>query len=237
MTDGRNSSVSPQPQAIAVSRLFSGVPETIREELTRAAHPVSIAKHARLFEQGDAGETMYLVQRGRIEISILSEAGRKIVLNHIPEGHCFGEVSMVDGQKRTASAIAVTPSVVLPITRQCFLKAARDCPQLAINLTEILCERLRWVSASVEEYALMSLDLRLARRLISLHARFGGASGNIAVTQSDLADHVGATRESTNKILMRWKDNEIVAMKRGEIQIRDMTALERIAHGELSAQA
>jgi CRP/FNR family transcriptional regulator, cyclic AMP receptor protein len=227
----------PQPiaakqQALAVSRLFLNIPDDVRAMITTATQPVPVAKHASLFEYGDEGDSMYVVQRGRIEISILNSAGRKIILNQIPDGHCFGEISMVDRLKRTASAIALEPSIVLPVSRNTFLKATQSCPQLAINLAEILCERLRWVSASVEEYALFAIDLRLARRLLSMHASFGGANGEVKATQNDLAEYIGATRESTNKILMRWKLDGLVGLKRGSFFILDKPRLERIAIGE-----
>lgn len=219
-------------QALSISRLLNQVPDDVQATFISSAKPVSIARHASLFEHGDAGDTMYVVQQGRIEISILSKSGRKIILNQIPAGHCFGEISMVDKQNRTASAIAVEPSVVLPVTRSTFLKASLACPQLAINLAEILCERLRWVSASVEEYALFAIDLRLARRLLSMHTNFADEHGHVAATQSDLAEYIGATRESTNKILMQWKSDGLVNLKRGSVQILNPAQLKRIAQSE-----
>jgi CRP/FNR family transcriptional regulator, cyclic AMP receptor protein len=220
-------------QALSISRLLNEVPENVRAAFIASAQPLAIARHASLFEHGDAGDTMYVVQQGRIEISILSKSGRKIILNQIPEGHCFGEISMVDKQHRTASAIAVEPSVVLPVTRNTFLKASLACPQLAVNLAEILCERLRWVSASVEEYALFAIDLRLARRLLSMHTNFADEHGHVAATQSDLAEYIGATRESTNKILMQWKSDGLVGLKRGSVQILNPERLRSIAQSEM----
>lgn len=232
MSGPHNQHISSKQKALAVSRLFLQIPDTVKAMITTAAQSVPVAKHAALFEYGDEGDTMYIVQQGRIEISILSTAGRKITLNQIPEGHCFGEISMVDRLKRTASAIAIEPSVVLPVSRSTFLKATQTCPQLAINLAEILCERLRWVSASVEEYALFAIDLRLARRMLSMQASFAGANGDVKATQNDLAEYIGATRESTNKILMRWKLDGVISLKRGSFQILDKARMERLATGE-----
>ena len=177
---------------------------------------------------------MYVVQEGRIEISNVTEDGRKIVLNQVGPGHCVGEISMVDNGVRTASAIALEDTRVLAVSRATFFEAARLCPQLSLNLMEILCQRLRWVSDSVEEYALHSFELRLARRLLVLNQSFGDGESSVGITQNSLADFAGATRESVNKTLMQWKQDGLVDVQRGRILLKEIQALERIALGETS---
>ncbi|HLA01743.1 MAG TPA: helix-turn-helix domain-containing protein, partial [Aestuariivirga sp.] len=83
---------------------------------------------------------------------------------------------------------------------------------------------------SVEDYALLSLDRRLARRLLLLHDQFARPDGAIEIAQSDLADFAGATRESTNKILMHWKRLSLISLKRRTIHLKDRAKLDRIAH-------
>jgi CRP/FNR family transcriptional regulator, cyclic AMP receptor protein len=217
---------------LTVTQLLKGIPDVVKAELLAASKPLAIRQHARLFAHGDPGDAMYIVQQGRIEISIVNQAGRKIVLNQVSVGNCVGEISMIDGQRRTASAEALEHSVVLPVTRAIFMRLAVSCPQLAINLAEMLCERLRWVSASVEEYALFSIDLRLARRLLSLNELFADREGYVAATQSDLAEFVGATRESANKILMQWKADGLILLKRGSFRIQDKARLALIAYSD-----
>ena len=102
--------------------------------------------------------------------------------------------------------------------------------ELAITIAEVLCERVRWVSDAVEDYALHSLDRRLARRLILLHDQFSRSDGIIEIAQSDLADFAGATRESTNKILMNWKSHGLISLGRRSIHLIDRERLYRIAH-------
>ena len=137
---------------------------------------------------------------------------------------------MIDNQVRTASAVALEPTTLQPIGRATFFAAARLCPELAITIAEILSERVRWVSDSVEDYALLPLDRRLARRLLVLHDQFSGPDGIIEIAQSDLADFAGATRESTNKILMHWKNLGLISLKRRTIQLKNKARLDQIAH-------
>ncbi|MEP7173210.1 MAG: Crp/Fnr family transcriptional regulator [Aestuariivirga sp.] len=218
--------------AVTVSRLLANIPEEIRQFLFGTSQAVYLKKSQTLFDRGDAGGTLYVVQSGRIEISLLTEVGKKMVFNQIGHGHCIGEIGMVDGFRRTASAIALEDSSLLPVSRTTFLEAARRCPQLAINMMEILCERLRWVSDSVEEYALHSLQLRLARRILVLYRNFGETDGAIKITQNDLADFAGATRESTNKILMQWKNDKLITLGRSKINVIELEKLERIAFSD-----
>lgn len=218
--------------SVTLSRLFEGIPEDVRQFVLGNSQAVHLRKGQALFDRGDEGGTLYVVQTGRIEISLFTEVGRKMVFNQIGPGQCIGEIGMVDGFHRTASAIAIEDSSLLPVSRGTFLQAARQCPQLAINMMEILCERLRWVSDSVEEYALHSLQLRLARRLLVLYRNFGEADGAVKITQNDLADFAGATRESTNKILMQWKIDKLITLGRSKINVIDLAKLERVAFAD-----
>jgi CRP/FNR family transcriptional regulator, cyclic AMP receptor protein len=220
----------PADRSVLISRLFHGITDDARKLIQTSALPLSLKKGQRLFERGDPGGTMYVVLDGCIEISVVSAAGRKISLNLIGAGNCFGEVNMIDNQVRTASAVALEPTSLQPIGRSTFFAAARLSPELAIAIAEILCERIRWVSDSVEDYALLTLDRRLARRLLLLHDQFARPDGAIEIAQSDLADFAGATRESTNKILMHWKSLGLISLKRRTIHLQDKAKLDQIAH-------
>lgn len=214
----------------SMARLFQGLSDEARKLILDAALPLTLKKGQRLFERGDPGGTMYVVTLGLIEISIVSPNGRKVSLNLISAGNCFGEVNMIDNRSRTASAVALEPSSLQPLGRSTFFAAARLSPELAITIAEILCERVRWVSDAVEDYALLSLDRRLARRLLVLHDQFSRSDGAIEIAQSDLADFAGATRELTNKILMNWKSLGLISLGRRSIRLEDRERLEQIAH-------
>jgi CRP/FNR family transcriptional regulator, cyclic AMP receptor protein len=225
--NGRENSVS-------MSRFFRGVEQDVRDFMLGSTAPLNLKKGQRLFERGDPGGVMYIVLDGRMEISMITESGRKISLNLIESGNCFGEISMFDRCDRTASAVAIEPTRLQPINHETFITAAKRCPALALTLIEILCERVRWISDSVEEYALLSLERRLARRLIMLQQKFVNDDGSINIAQSDLADFAGSSRESTNKVLMHWKSLGIIAIGRRAITLQDKAKLEQIAF-EVSA--
>lgn len=220
---------APLDRVLPMTRLFQGLSEEARKLILTSALPLNLKKGQRLFERGDPGGTMYVVNQGLIEISMVSTNGRKISLNLISAGNCFGEVNMIDNRSRTASAVALHATSLQPIARNTFFAAARLSPDLAITIAEILCERVRWVSDAVEDYALLSLDRRLARRLLLLHDQFSRSDGAIEIAQSDLADFAGATRESTNKILMTWKNLGLISLGRRSIHLLDRERLDQIA--------
>jgi CRP/FNR family transcriptional regulator, cyclic AMP receptor protein len=231
-------SVKPVPalaKAVTLDRLFTGVDGVARDFVLGSSQPVTIKKHAAVFEKDDSSGAMYILQAGRLEICIIGQMGRKIVLNQIAPGQCIGEIGMLDTLPRTASAIAMENSKLLSVSRKVFLEAVQRSPQLAVNLMEVLCERLRWVSDSVEEYALHSLELRLARRLLVMESNFSDAQGYVNITQTDLADFAGATRESVNKLLMHWKSEGLIEVSRGKILVLDRDRLSLFAHGEMAS--
>ena len=121
------------------------------------------------------------------------------------------------------------PTELFGLSRDTFLATAMKHPELGLALAFMLGDRLRWVSDTVEDYALLPLDRRLARRLLVLFDRFGGTDNSLIISQSDLADFAGATRESTNRQLIAWQKRGWIGMLRKSIQLRDRDALSRLA--------
>jgi CRP/FNR family transcriptional regulator, cyclic AMP receptor protein len=216
-------------EALSVAPLFQGVDLASLEPLLATRPVIRLDNGQLLFDRGDAGGVMFVLVLGRIEISALTESGRKIVLNLIEPGGCFGEIAMYDGRDRTARAVAAAPSVVLPIARATFIAAMEQSPVLARNLIGLLCERVRWTSNSVEDYALLPLDRRLAKRILTLRETVVSPDGSISIPQSDLADFVGASREATNKILMQWKAMGVISIGRRKISLLKAEKLDAIA--------
>lgn len=173
---------------------------------------------------------MYIVLSGRVEVYAMSESGRKVSLNLVPHGECIGEISMFDNFPRSASVVAQEDTILQPISKATFIAATAKSNMLALNMIDILCDRFRWTSNAVEDFAILSLERRLARRLLLLDERFADEQGEISITQNDLADFVGASREATNKVLMQWKAVGLIDIRRGSIKLQAMDRLDLLAH-------
>jgi CRP/FNR family transcriptional regulator, cyclic AMP receptor protein len=215
--------------AMAGASAFKNAPEEARQALFKSGHLLSLKSGELLFQHGEPGGSMFVVVSGLIEVSVLTLEGRKVSLNRLGNSECFGEISMIDGRSRTADGVALIDTRLLSITHDAFFDAAKRYPELGFAMVQLLCERVRWLSDSVEDYAILPLERRLARRLQVLFDRFGGEKRSIEIAQIDLADFVGATRESVNKILIGWRRRGLISMGRKTILLIKKDGLSEIA--------
>src|ERR1700748_3052856 len=131
------------------------------EQLCRYAKHAILKRGATIFSRGDPGNSLIAVISGTVKISISSPDGRSAILNLIGSGEIFGEVAVLDGQARTADAIAHSNCEIFVIDRREFLPFVRSQPALAMKFIELLCTRLRWTSDQVEQVILQDLPGRL----------------------------------------------------------------------------
>ena len=195
----------------------------------------NVGAGAIVFSQGDAGDALYGVVTGRVRISALSGEGREVFLNDMEPGDTFGEIALLDGAVRTATATATAASELVLIGRAGFLQLLRSEPELCFRLLELLCRRIRWTSGLAEDSALLDSPSRLARRLLALahpQDRAVGSAAELALSQQELARYLGLSRQIVNQYLQQWKARGWVALGRGRITLLDTTALRVIAAGE-----
>src|SRR6202163_4954581 len=197
------------------------------DQLCRYAKHATLKRGATIFSKGDPGNSLVAVISGTVKISISSADGRSAILNLIGPGEIFGEVALLDGQARTADAIANTNCEIFVIDRREFLPFVRSQPELAMKFIELLCARLRWTSDQVEQVILQDLPGRLASALIRLAEKHKLAPGDqtIAVTQQEMSEMVGMTRESINKQLRVWATRKWVRLEHGAIVVLDAEPL------------
>ena len=180
-----------------------------------------------LFSQGEAADAFFILDSGEIEISVLSAGGRKLSLEVMTPGEVFGEIGLFAGH-RTATATALGPARLRRVRRADLLRALRAEPDLALQLIDLLCDRLRAISAKLEERAFLPLPMRLASRILHLDGKVSSPEGVIPVSQADLADFAGATREAVAKTLAGWRARGWVALTRGAVRVLDRAALEEL---------
>jgi len=199
--------------------------EPLRRVIADLAFEIRLAEGETLFAQGDVGDALYFVDGGAVEISVLSSDGRKFSLNVMRQGDVFGEIALLDGSPRTATAIAFEPCILRCVRRDDLLAQLKHRSDLAFDFIQLLCGRLRWVHELLEDRAFLPLSCRVAKRLLVLCDQLGQPSGAIAISQAELADFLGATREGVAKILGSFRAIGIIDLSRGSITIRNTQAL------------
>jgi CRP/FNR family transcriptional regulator, cyclic AMP receptor protein len=186
-----------------------------------------------LVRKGDPGTSMMVVLEGRVQICTRSEEGREFVVNIINPGELFGEIALLDGSDRTADAVTMDPCELMILERRDFMPFLRDHPDACLRLLEVLCKKLRWTTGVLEAALFLEGPSRLARVLVHLASLYGhkvdqGIELRIRLSQQQLANMVGMSRESINKQLGQWRDDGIVAIEDGRILITDLDALQEI---------
>jgi CRP/FNR family transcriptional regulator, cyclic AMP receptor protein len=207
--------------------LFGKLGADAIDRLTSYAHTKTFTAGATVFERGDPGDGLFAVLVGTVRIGNRSADGKDAVFNLIKPGEIFGEIALLDGRERTADAQAATDCTLLLIDRRDFIPLLTGQPELAMKLIELLCARLRHTSEQVEDMLFLDLPRRLAKTLLWLTAN--SPSRRLAITQREVGQIVGMTRESTNKQLRDWEEQKWVRLERGGILVLDTEALAEIA--------
>lgn len=199
------------------------------EALEALSDRMTLEKGEVLFEQSDEGDALYAVESGRVEISVLSEDGRKLVLDVMGAGSVFGEIALFDPGPRTATVTTLEATVVRRVRNEDVLSEIRDHPEIGIDMIHLAGARMRWMSAQVGDQVFLPMSARLAHRLLYLTAAQVPPANTIKMSQTQLADFVGASREAVSKTLADWKRNGVVNVSRNGVEILDRLTLLSLA--------
>jgi CRP-like cAMP-binding protein len=187
-----------------------------------------------IFHQGDPGDSLHVVAAGAVKIVLPSAEGDEAIIATLRSGDFFGELALLDGAPRSATATALEPSDTLVLPRQVFVDLLDTLPGLRDALLEGLARELRRLTGHVEELHFLDLAGRLAMRLTRLAREADpDAEGPIRLawpyTQSDLAAMIGGTRQSVNRLLSELVDEGLIAIEPDALVITDLDELERRA--------
>jgi CRP-like cAMP-binding protein len=227
---GRRSFLSDKLAMLRKHPYFCDLEPEAFDQLCRYAKHSMLKRGATIFSKGDPGNSLFAVISGTVKMSIASPEGRSAIFNLVGAGEIFGEIAVLDGQARTADATANTNCEMFVIDRREFLPFVRSHPELAMKFVELLCARVRWTSDQVEQVILQNLPGRLASALIRLAEKHKLEPGDrtIAVTQQEISEMVGMTRESINKQLRVWATRSWVRLEHGAIVVLDAEPLQAL---------
>jgi CRP/FNR family cyclic AMP-dependent transcriptional regulator len=223
-------------QALARCRLFAGMSEESLQTITRSLRARRFKRGEVLFHEGDPGDALFVVASGAVKVVVPSEDGDEAILATLRRGDFLGELALLDGAPRSASAIALEATETLALPREQFHALVAGQPAIRDALLASLSGELRRLTTHVAELHFLDLTGRLAARLARLaeehgeHLADGAIRLDAPLTQSDLAAMIGATRQSVNKLLGEFEADGLIVLERDSIMVPDMAALQRAAH-------
>jgi CRP/FNR family cyclic AMP-dependent transcriptional regulator len=208
---------------------FSALSARDALELSKRTHSRYVPPGQVLFQQGDAGDGLYGILTGRVAFTVDSVNGKGLILNVLGPGEFFGEIALLDGKGRTATAVARDACHLLFIARQEFMAFFGDRPEAMSRIIELLCARLRRSTEYIADTAFLDLSTRLAKQLVTL-ADDDGSSREAAlrISHAELAAMLGVSRERVSMQLAAWSDRGILDQGRGQLVVRDRQALQHV---------
>ena len=210
------------------STIFSGLdlPELVNLVglTTEKEFPAGTA----IFHEEDVPEWFYVVVSGRVKVTRNSSLGKELIVAFFGPGEMFGEVAVFANKPYPATAVAVEPAKVIGIRRNDLLAFLSRKPQVALQIINVLGERLRDAQGRIRDLVGERVEQRLARTLIMLSAKIGS---ELPFTRQDIADVSGTTVETTIRFMSRLKEGGIIRSSRGKIFIIDDNKLRLLSEG------
>jgi len=215
------------------SALFGRADSEALHDITRQLRRRRFRRNEIIFHQGDPGDALHVVSSGAVKIVLPSAEGEEAIIATLRSGDFFGELALLDGAPRSATAVSLEPSETWTLSRELFHSLLDRDTSLRDALLAGLARELRRLTRQVEELHFLDLAGRLAMRLARL-AREADPEGtgvrlDWPYTQSDLAAMIGGTRQSVNKLLAGLVERELVVIERDTLIVPDVDALEREA--------
>jgi CRP/FNR family cyclic AMP-dependent transcriptional regulator len=219
--------------SLRASLLFARADEDALADIARRLRRRRFRRGEVIFHQGDPGDALHLVGSGAIKIVLPSEHGDEAIIATLRHGDFFGELALLDGAPRSATAVALEASETWTLSRDLFQDLLDRDHRLRDSLLAGLAKELRRLTGQVEELHFLDLAGRLAMRLARLAREADPAANEVRLdwpyTQSDLASMIGGTRQSVNKLLSGLVDRGLVVIERDTLEIPDVDALVREA--------
>jgi CRP-like cAMP-binding protein len=217
-------------EVIRKAPLFTALDDVAAASLLANMVSVKIAKGAILFAEGDEGDQLYVIAEGKLKLGTSSGDGRENLLSILGPGEMFGELSLFDPNPRTSTATAVTDAKLLSLGQEKLLPWLIENPKVSLQLLASLAQRLRRTNEAVGDLVFSDVPGRVAKALIDLGERFGkktdeGLYVHHDLTQEELAQLVGASRETVNKALADFAGRNWLKLDGRAVLITDFERL------------
>lgn len=238
LTNPQISEISPTPMDISALRKRSVIFEALSEEeataIMQMARMVNHPARHTVFQEGEPGDHLLVVMHGRVKVSLASPDGKEAILSILEPGDLFGEMALLDGEPRSATVTTMEKCSFLVLWQRDFLPFLERNPHVSLKLLAALSKRLRSTNDMVGGLSFLNLPARLARILINLGQQYGkltaeGIAIGLKLSQEELGNLVGVSRESVNRQVRLWVEAGILDYTHGTIILKNSDVLFREA--------
>jgi CRP/FNR family cyclic AMP-dependent transcriptional regulator len=199
--------------------LFQGLPEIALEALKKGASNRQYPKNTIIINEGDTSNSLYLLISGKVKVFLSDEDGREFVLNSLSPGDYFGEYALLDDERRTASVMTTEKSTFLIIHKENFQRLRLDYPEMNHILINNLVSRIRALTENVKTLALKDVYGRIRTLLDSLAEHTQGGKIEEKLTQQEIANRVGSSREMVARILKDLTTGGYIVSEKKQIRL------------------
>ena len=212
--------------------LFSELKEDELRQIAGVVREQHYRKNVTIFHMNDPGNALFILKSGMVKITIEDQSGREIILRILYPTDFFGEMALIDGMPRSATVTTQEPSDALIIYREQFISLIEKSPKILLDMAAVLSRRLRKVNELIRSLAFYDVYGKVARVLLSLAAERGRATGHgtvidLRLTQQELAELAGMSRETMTRTLRDFQQAGCVRIDAGIITILEFDMLQR----------
>lgn len=213
--------------------LFRGLSAEEVQWLGKRLHHRAFPAGSNIMLVEQPGEVVYIILKGTVKIHVEQPDGKDVIIAILGPGDTVGEMSLLDSAGRSASVVTLEPSTMLWMDRSTFLESLARLPKVSNNLVSILLERLRLANEQIQTLASLTVHGRVARQILAFAERYGQQQPNgdvlisLQLTQSDVADLVGASRKRVNQVFVSYKQDGLISVDSNSyITVHDRGALQ-----------
>ncbi|OPY01563.1 MAG: cAMP-activated global transcriptional regulator CRP [Syntrophorhabdus sp. PtaB.Bin047] len=199
--------------------LFADLKDNELETISRILYVNTYHRGQLIFQEGEDGNALFVVLKGRVKVCLYDEEGREYVLDVIGKDGFFGELALIDELPRSANAIAMEGSDLLIVRRADFTKLLMENPSISINILKVLAGRLRVADERIKWLAFLNVEGRILKYLLELGARLGIKMKDYIIiergpSQIEIANSCGCSRETVSRMISSLVKKGVISVRR-----------------------
>lgn len=213
------------------SNWIDQLPNELRLHTRSLMRRRSVVKGETIYTEGSRPSALWQLQSGAVRVTNQAPDGREVVFAIFGPGDCFGEISLIDGGVASNTTTAIERGELAELSKANFDLLYQQHPEFSRHLNRLLCARVRHMLHFYADVTLRSLEQRMANRLVYLVSMAPAVQSELrlALTQQDLANMLGASRQAVSKVLNQWREQGLIDLKYGGITLLQHASLRRIA--------